>query len=181
MLKAIPWFLLGAGLLLGQQAALAEQFCTYESMPPMAPADRFTDNGDGTLTDIATGLQWKRCGEGQMWNGMTCIGNASTHTWQQALQLAVTASYAGWDDWRLPNIKELGSIVEEACFNPAIDLVAFPGMTSWVFWTSSTYAGYAGLAWIVNFHDGNDGNYYKESYYHVRLVRSGQFFTSPYP
>lgn len=115
-------FLLGAG------PELAAKTCKYDSIAATAPASRFTDNGDGTVTDKATGLQWKRCSEGQTWGASTgCTGTATRHGWQQALQLADVATYAGKDDWRVPNVKELASIVELACYDPAIDLQSFPG------------------------------------------------------
>ena len=137
--------------------ALAAQTCKYDSIPATAPASRFTDNGDGTVTDKATGLQWKRCSEGQTWYGGTCTGNATSHTWQQALQLADGASYAGKDDWRLPNIKELASIVERACYDPAIDLGGLSGYAVEPFWSSSPNAYSADYAWVVDFDYGNDG------------------------
>ena len=73
----------------------AAQTCKYSSIPATAPASRFTDNGDGTVTDKATGLQWKRCSEGQAWSGGTCTGEATNQVWPAALQLADVASYAG--------------------------------------------------------------------------------------
>ncbi len=112
-------------LALGAGGALGAQVCKYDSIPATAPASRFTDNGDGTVTDQASGLQWKRCSEGQDWSGGTCTGSAGGYTWQQALQRADTASFAGKGDWRLPNINELTSIVEEACYAAAIDLGVF--------------------------------------------------------
>ena len=170
-----PWSLLiGLCLALAAGGALAAQTCKYDSIPATAPASRFTDNGDGTVTDKATGLQWKRCSEGQTWDGATCTGSATQHTWKQALRLADGASYAGKDDWRLPNLKELASIVERACYGPAIDLVPFPGTPSNGYWPSSPNAYYAGSAWSVDFRHGSDGVYYKGSGFHVRLVRGGQ-------
>ena len=167
--------LLGLCLALVAAGVAADQICKYDSIPATAPASRFTDNGDGTVTDKVTALQWKRCSEGQTWSGGTCIGNATYYTWQQALQLADGASFAGKSDWRLPNIKELASIVEQACYDPAIDLVVFPGTPVWPqFWSSSPYADGAGHAWIVYFNYGYDGAYSKYNAYQVRLVRGGQ-------
>jgi len=60
----------------------------------------FTDNGDGTITDKATGLMWMQDDSG---NGMT---------WEEALKFAESKEFAGCSDWRLPNIKELQSIVD---------------------------------------------------------------------
>jgi hypothetical protein len=157
--------------------AQAQQTCKYASIAATAPASRFTDNGDGTVTDTATGLQWKRCSEGQAWSGGTCAGSATSHNWQDALQLAATASYAGKDDWRLLNIKELASIVEQACYGPAIDMTVFPA-TPWYpssYWSSTpeVYDGYSGRG--VNFYYGNIWTYGKEyPVYYARLVRGGE-------
>ena len=151
------------------------QICKYDSIVATAPASRFTDNGDGTVTDKATGLQWKRCSEGQTWSGGTCIGSPTTRTWQQALQLAEAASYAGKSDWRLPNVKELSSIVELACYKPAIDAAIFPATPASWYWSSSPSAGYPLRAWGVDFDDGNDGYGSKDGVNgRVRLVRGGQ-------
>ncbi len=130
-LRPRPWVLLiGLCLALCAAGAAAAQTCNYDSIPATAPASRFTDNGDGTVTDKTTGLQWQRCSQGQAWSSGTCTGTATAHTWQAALQLAEAASYAGKSDWRLPNIKELASIVEQACNYPSIDLAVFPGTPS---------------------------------------------------
>lgn len=154
--------------------AWAAQVCKYDSIPATAPASRFTDNGDGTVTDKATGLQWKRCAEGQTWSGGVCTGSATGHTWQAALQLAEGASYADKDDWRLPNLTELGSIVEEACYDPAIDLAVFLGTPSAAFWSSSPTAYNPDNAWLVSFWYGFDAHYGKGNDVRVRLVRGGQ-------
>ena len=60
----------------------------------------FYDNGDGTITDKATGLMWTQNDDG---NGMT---------WPEALNYAENAVFAGHTDWRLPNAKELQSILD---------------------------------------------------------------------
>ena len=60
----------------------------------------FIDNGDGTVTDTATGLMWQQDDSG------------STHNWQEALAYAESLELAGYRDWRLPNAKELQSIVD---------------------------------------------------------------------
>ena len=171
-LRPCPWVPL-IGLCLALCAAGAAAQTCYDSIPATAPASRFTDNGDGTVTDGATRLQWQRCSEGQAWSGGTCAGTATAHTWQAALQLAAAASYAGQSDWRLPNTKELASIVEQACYDPAIDLAVFPGTHS-SFWSSSPYAGYPDFAWYQEFGGGFYGQNHKDYDYQVRLVRGGQ-------
>jgi hypothetical protein len=160
---------------------VAAQTCKYGSIPATAPASRFSDNDDGTVTDTSTGLQWKRCAEGQSWNGVTstCEGGVALYTWQQALQIADNQST---DDWRLPNTKELASIVELACTEPAIDLIAFPGTPSKEgFWSSSPVANVPdknGHAWFMAY-TGGDGYGGKGTPYAVRLVRDEGGTPSP--
>lgn len=161
-------------LALGAGGALAEQVCKYDSIAATAPASRFTDNRDGTVTDQATGLQWKRCSEGQDWSGGTCTGTAGDYNWQQALQRADTASFAGKDDWRLPNVNELTSIVEEACYAPAIDLGVFPAIPGLVYWSSSPHSYYPDYALYVSFGYGFLIDYAKDGALFLRLVRGGQ-------
>jgi len=98
--------------------------------------NHFVDNNDGTISDIATGLMW------------TQNDSEKAMNWQQSLEYCENLTLAGYDDWRLPNAKELQSIVDytrapdarDATHrSPAIDTVF--GMTideSW-FWTSTTH------------------------------------------
>lgn len=175
-LRPCPWVpLIGLCLTLCAAGAASAQTCEYYSgIPATAPASRFTDNGDGTVTDKVTALQWQRCSEGQAWSSGTCTGTATAHTWQAALQLAEAASYAGKSEWRLPNIKELASIAEQACHYPAIDPAVFPGTPPSYFWSSSPYAGGTDYAWVVGFYNGDDGGDDKSNDRQVRLVRGGQ-------
>lgn len=72
-----------------------------------AAAARYRNNGDGTVTDVKTGLMWKRCMEGR--SGEHCeIGQSATGTWNEAMKkFGVGTSFAGYDDWRMPTIDEL--------------------------------------------------------------------------
>jgi len=62
--------------------------------------NNFVDNGDGTISDLSTGLMWQMDDDG------------NTRDWEAALDYSETLSLAGYDDWRLPNIKELQSIAD---------------------------------------------------------------------
>ena len=154
------------------------QTCQTASIPATALTSQFTDNSDGTVTDTQTGLMWKKCAEGQ--DPLTCSGSTSSFNWQAALQRAqdVNGGLAGnnltYTDWRVPNIKELASLVEEQCYSPAINTAVFPNAPSAVFWSASPHAGYGYDAWGVGFSFGHDGNYSKNYGGGVRLVRSGQ-------
>ena len=115
--------------------AHAAQTCK-SSIAVATPTSRFTLNGDGTVTDNTTGLMWKQCVEGL--SGAGCAaGSASTMDWKAALDHAATHSFAGYSDWRLANIKELGSIVETACLSPAVNLAVFPNTPSSLVWSAS--------------------------------------------
>jgi hypothetical protein len=74
----------------------------------------FVDNGDGTISDLATGLMWQMSDDGQ------------TRDWEEALEYTENLELANYEDWRLPNIKELQSIVDysrslDTTNSPAID------------------------------------------------------------
>ena len=130
----------------------------------------FIPNAAGDeITDTTTGLIWKRCSEGQTWSAGTCTGTALTFTHEQALQRATIQ--AGAAGWRLPNVKELSSIVDASRTNPAIDTAAFPATPSNWYWTSSPYAGGSDYAWVVSFDDGGVGDLSRYLTRRVRLVR----------
>ena len=148
----------------------------------LASTSHLYDNGNGTINDPKTGLVWKKCNEGEIWNSAnnSCNGSADTFTWQNALQRAQAINNSnvgenlGKTDWRLPNIKELASIVELKCYKPSINLSLFPTTVSWMYWSSSSVANGSNYAWYVNFNYSNDSRNYKNLSFSVRLVRSGQ-------
>jgi tetratricopeptide (TPR) repeat protein len=142
---------------------------------------RYLDNGDGTITDTQTKLQWMRCSQGQTWSEGACKGAAKTMGWEAAK--GERADFAGHNDWRLPTIEELRTLVwcsngkpdyfsqgkhaasgDSGCQgepgkdhqSPTIDLLAFPNTQPNWFWSSSAYANYSNSAWIVNFPNGYD-------------------------
>jgi len=128
---------------------------------------RFTNNTDGTITDNATGLMWVQDG-----TGLGC-NNGSTLAWAAAITFAEGLDFAGYSDWRLPNVKELQSIVDYGTYNPAIDSV-FTNTQSDYYWSSTTYAVNTGNAWTVDFDVGHVSYGSKGVGYYVRPVRGGQ-------
>lgn len=150
------------------------------------PTEDFTNNGDGTVTHLKTGLTWMRCTMGQTWNGTACTGTASFYTWDAAVEQ--TSTFAGHSDWRLPSAQELGSIVEYGAYNPTINSALF-SVSGWpwdTFWSASSYVSNPAEAWITwfgaglvmpNFTEGivTPGTK-SDSIYYVRLVRGGHSF-----
>ncbi|MEE9344286.1 MAG: DUF1566 domain-containing protein [Methylococcales bacterium] len=105
------------------------------SVPESTPTSRFIVHGNGTVTDNKTGLMWKQCIE--RFSGHNCTdGFPMEMRWRDAMQHANTTVYAGYDDWRLPNFKELESIVEYQCTEPALNTAIFHVSTRKL-WTSS--------------------------------------------
>jgi hypothetical protein len=158
-------------------------------------AGRYLDNGDGTVTDMQTGLRWMRCSLGQVWQNETCIGEAEKYTWQGALdateKLNCQGGYAGYRDWRVPTKKELqtliysssgqpktwndtGDLCQGNYESPTIYQPDFPNTPDRLFWSSSVYTYNPHIAWYVDFYNGYVGVYPKTNSYYARLVRSGQ-------
>ena len=146
------------------------------SVAESTPTSAFVDHNDGTVTHSLTGLMWKRCAQGL--SGADCAtGTATKMTWSAALAVAVADAAAGYRDWRLPNKKELESIVESCGFNPAINQTVFPATpTSYssYFWSGSTYPLFPSDAWGVDQPNGGTFTLSKTSVFYVRLVRGGQ-------
>lgn len=119
----------------------------------------FHDNGDGTITDEGTGLVWEKKGDAgalhdkdgaYTWNP----GAGSIWEWIAAVNAEGGAGFAGKSDWRVPNKKELESIVDAGRFNPAFPAVFSSSCTSGCsavtcsctasllhYWTSTSVAG----------------------------------------
>ena len=135
-----------------------------------APDSRYeVQNSGAEVWDKQTDLVWLRCSLGQNWDGSTCTGVATNHTWQQALEAVKTVGGV----WALPDKRELQSLVERGCYDPAINISVFPNTPSYWYWSSSSVAGSG--AWGVGFDDGGDGGYdVKYGARYVRLVRPRQ-------
>lgn len=157
-------------------AGCATQQICDPNKPETTPASRFEINRtDGTVFDTKTKLTWKICTEGQSFSGGHCTGDATTFAWDNAVQIFGDKG----DGWRLPNVDELNSLVEEKCQNPAINLTLFPGTPSGGFWSASSYATKPTDAWNVSFSSRGLYTYSKANGYEVRLVRGRQWWLDP--
>jgi hypothetical protein len=135
------------------------------------PDPRFTDVGDGTVIDNLTGLIWLK--------DANCFGE---RTFAQALSDCNTLehracglsddSIAG--DWRLPNVKELLSLIDYGSVFPALP----PGHpftnVEVTYWSSTTNVNYDYIAWYVSLLSGAMNYDSKTDIYYVLPVKGGQ-------
>ncbi|MEO9528435.1 DUF1566 domain-containing protein [Roseibium sp.] len=103
----------------------------------------FEDNGNGTVTDAATGRMWQQADDG------------TRREWADALAYCEALELGGHDDWYLPNTKELQSIVDYRRTGfPAIDETIFTltkDAESLDFWTSTTFGDFKNYANVIAF------------------------------
>ena len=153
------------------------------------PNPRFTNNGDGTVTDNLTGLIWLE--------NANCAN--ATMDWASALAFANTlfdgsVGHNGGDcglsdgsaqgAWRLPNVLELQSLVHYGVVSPAVPNTAgtgkwvendpFSGVQSSLYWSSTTLADDATFAWLPNLFNGVVDGGEKINTLYVWPVRGGQ-------
>lgn len=151
--------------------AAAVQVCA-PGKPLSAPDSRYTDNGNGTVTDNQTALMWKQCSEGQ--TEASCNGAVQRMTWPEALAVSEQASFADYEDWRLPKVDELKGLIESACSNPSVNQRYFANTYAGGYWTSSKFEGDDDYIRYVEFQGGKSSYNGESTYYAVRLVRDAQ-------
>jgi hypothetical protein len=127
---------------------------------------------DGTVTDNLTGLIWLKnadCFGLRMWDNALSDSNGLS----SGLCGLRDRSNAG--DWRLPNYKELFSLIDPKNFAPTLPTGhPFGHVQASHYWSSTTGAGFSGYAWYVNMGDGFVNFHLKNNDYYVWPVRGGQ-------
>jgi hypothetical protein len=128
------------------------------------PSPRFTGNGTGVITDTLTRLMWA---ENANLDG--------TKTWNNAIDYCNGLSLGGYTDWRLPNVRELFSLIDVSQYIPALPSGhPFDKVQSYYYWSSTTYASYTSYAWYVDLYYGDVDSVDKANTYYVWPVRGGQ-------
>lgn len=145
-----------------------------------APAwGSYTAYANGTVYDNDNGLRWDQCAYGL--SGANCgTGTAVQLSWQNALQKvqeANAANYKGISNWRLPNVKELESLIDLSVPSGSrINATYFPATPNSFTWSSTPFAGNAAEAWYVSFFSGGIGHTSNTTTAILRLVTDGQQF-----
>lgn len=105
----------------GQQKVFVEGDDGYYA--EQLPSQRFQNNGNGTITDLNTGLVWTRCSlsaDGKVDSTPLCTDAHEKYEWADAIDACLNLEYGGRGDWFLPTFAELVSLVDYSKGNPAI-------------------------------------------------------------
>jgi hypothetical protein len=121
---------------------------------------RFVDNGDSTITDVISGLIWQK-------------DSSDNGSWEEAISYCENLTLGSQSNWRIPNVKELESIVDYTKKSPSIDATFFLNTPSTTLtWASTTHANGTVEAWGVLFSFGTCQISNKSSNHRIRCVRS---------
>ena len=162
-------------ILVGYGPWLTYAACNTDIVPD-APDARYIDHFDGTVSDTRTGLMWTKCPGGLTGNDCS-VGTEQLYTWGEGLiavkTINASGGFAGYADWRVPNINELASLVERQCYQPAINLNVFPAtLPQAKYWSSSQSPNET--LWILDFRLGDITSIGSiTNKLSVRLVRGG--------
>lgn len=144
----------------------------------------YIDNGDGTLTDLNTGLMWeKKTDDG------TIHDKDKNYTFTEAVSLHAaglnTAMLGGFGDWRVPSVKELQSLLNYETFGAAVSVALLNACTfgcgpfacsctvASFYWSSTTSQDLPTSGWGVDFDKGFTSRTGKANHFYVRAVRGG--------
>lgn len=143
----------------------------------------YTDNGNGTVTDHATGLVWQKCTKGSN-TATDCSGviTGDTSNWADAGTYCSNLDLGGLTNWRLPSRQELETILDFSRSNPAVDTAVFPAtFAGGFYWSSTTFPPNTNIAWGIIFDVGNIFDIFKTITGYVRCVSgSSKEFSSSF-
>ncbi len=128
-------------------------------IPRPSLASEYVDNGDGTVTDQASGLIWQQPHEHEQ------------RTWKQAVNYCNNLTLGDSNNWRLPAVDELESLINKDRFAPSIDTHYFNDTISAYFWSTSSDEAESDHVWIVGFNSGHVSTEHKELRNYARCVR----------
>lgn len=153
------------------------QNCQTGTIQATTPTTQFVDMGNGSVLDLQTGLIWAQCSVGQIYRDGQCLGEANDYASEYDALNEVSklyGSYLGQSGFRMPNVKELASIIERQCSSPSINLTVFPDTPNATYFTNTPYpeSPDSSILRTINFTFGEEFTPITQNLRHVRLVRS---------
>ena len=119
------------------------------------------------VLDKNSGLQWRRCEEGQRWSGVACLGVGEQLTHEQALLHVAKKSM-----WQLPDVKQITSLAQRACRFPALHSSVFvTGELSSHYWSSTPFVSDSRSAWRFEVNTGRVNLVDRDKRAGVRVLR----------
>lgn len=119
------------------------------------------------VLDKRSGLQWRRCEEGQRWSGVACLGLGQQLTHEQALLHVAKKGM-----WQLPDVKQISSLAQRTCRFPALQRSVFvTGELSSHYWSSTPFVSAPSAAWRFEVDTGRVNFIDRETRAGVRLLR----------
>ena len=126
-----------------------------------------TIDNDDVIIDRATGLMWTADGDGRGGSAGESLN------WNDAIDYALGINFANFTDWRLPNVKELVSLIEYEAASPFFP-TGFVNIYSGLYWTSTTFFLATTNAWLIDLGSGLiDPWIPKTGLFHLMCVRGG--------
>ena len=150
---------------------------SFFTMVKIVHATTFSDNGNGTVTELRSQLMWQRCSAPS--SEISCVTTPLSYSWDNALAYCNGLQLGGYTDWRLPNIKALQSIIDVTKTSaPNINTFYFSDAQASYYWSSTTSLGTSSYAWYVDFDISGGttimtGGIIKTTGQYVRCVRGG--------
>lgn len=137
--------------------------CMFDTIKASTEVQQYFDNKDGSILDVVTGITWSACLYGQTFDkeSQSCTGSpVPLGSFSEAIAAQFDFSLSGnaseSSEWRLPNIKELATLVEYACIEPAMRNDIFSSAPSSPLWSNTPNITGVGAqkARIIDFKDG---------------------------
>lgn len=156
------WWVLG-WMGASAMAAPCSQVSHFQVLTVAYPGDA----AGNAVLDKRTGVQWRRCEEGQGWDGLACRGRGRQFSHEQALSHAAAQGL-----WQLPDVKQLGSLPQRDCRFPALNSPMFvTGALSRHYWSGTPNASASFAAWRLEVDTGRVGHVERTALSGVRLSR----------